>query len=242
MKTICITGANRGLGLELARQYLENGFRVIATCRLPESADELKKLQQKHDEHLLIHALDVCSQHSITQFAQTVDTPIDILINNAGIPAGTRGQFNFPPVDALSVEQTENMISRWQQVLHTNTIAPLMLSMALLKNLEKGKEKKIVIISSRMGSIEDNDTGKSYLYRSSKAAVNAVAKSLSLDMAEKGICVGLLHPGWVKTDMGGTDADISAQVSVTGMRVVIEELNCNTPIKLYRYDGGILPW
>ena len=236
--TICITGASRGIGLEFCKQYLEQGARVIATCRHPGGSAGLAALQEQYGSSLSVHPLDVCAPESVRDFAAALkDTPLDILINNAGV-YGPSGQFTFPAARALD----EDVIHQWQDVLQTNTIAPLAVTTSLLGNVQAGAQKKVVIISSRMGSIEDNNSGKSYIYRSSKAAVNAVAKSLSLDLAGDSIAVVLLHPGWVRTGMGGENAPLNPPESVSGMRGVIEQATAADPCRLLSYNGDVIPW
>jgi NAD(P)-dependent dehydrogenase (short-subunit alcohol dehydrogenase family) len=230
MATILITGTNRGIGLEFTKQYLARGDRVIATCRDIEAADALKKLRNDHDK-LEVRQLDVSSAESILEFVQQlVDTPIDIFINNAGV-YGPRN-VKFGEVDG----------QLWASVLQVNSIAPLMLSQLLMPNLRQGKDKKMVYLTSKMGSIDDNSGGGSYIYRSSKTALNSVVKSLAIDLAGEGFSAAVLHPGWVLTDMGGQNALIDTKTSVTGMLQVVDDLDPQSSGSFFNYDGSIIAW
>ena len=230
MATILITGTNRGIGLEFTKQYLARGDRVIATCRDIEAADALKKLRNDHDK-LEVRQLDVSSAESILEFVQQLaDTPIDIFINNAGV-YGPRN-VKFGEVDG----------QLWASVLQVNSIAPLMLSQLLMPNLRQGKDKKMVYLTSKMGSIDDNSGGGSYIYLSSKTALNSVVKSLAIDLAGEGFSAAVLHPGWVLTDMGGQNALIDTKTSVTGMLQVVDDLDPQSSGSFFNYDGSIIAW
>ena len=226
MPTVLITGANRGIGLEFARQYAEAGYRVHAACRAPGSADTLASL----GERVTLHALDVTDHAGIEALAAGLENEaIDIVINNAGIYGEAQ---EFGKIDYAA----------WQEVMRVNTLAPLKMAECFLPHLEAGKMKMIASITSRMGSIADNNTGGVYIYRSSKAALNAAARSLALDLAPRGITVIVFHPGWVKTDMGGPSALIDAETSVGGMRAVIEGAGPKATGRFFAYDGAEVPW
>ena len=234
MATILITGTNRGIGLEFTKQCLARGDRVIATCRDIEAADGLKQLSSSQDElgtRLEVRQLDVASPESMQEFVQQLaDTPIDIFINNAGVYGPTNVKFG--ELDAQA----------WASVVQVNSIAPLMLSQLLMPNLRKGKDKKMVYLTSKMGSIGDNSGGGSYIYRSSKTALNSAVKSLAIDLAAEGFSAALLHPGWVLTDMGGPNALIDTKTSVTGMLKVVDDLDPQTSGSFFNYDGSIIAW
>jgi len=230
MATILITGTNRGIGLEFTRQCLARGDRVIATCRNIEAADSLKQLGSNHDE-LEVRQLDVASLESMQEFVQQLaDTPIDIFINNAGVYGPPNVKFG--EVDAQI----------WASVLQVNSIAPMMLSQLLMPNLRQGTDKKMLYLTSKMGSIGDNSGGGSYIYRSSKAALNSVVKSLAIDLAVEGFSIAVLHPGWVLTDMGGPNALIDTKTSVTGMLKIIDDLDSHSSGSFFNYDGSIIAW
>ncbi|MBL7480766.1 SDR family oxidoreductase [Legionella bononiensis] len=226
MKTALITGANRGIGLEIARQLKEKGYYVIGCCRNPAKANELK---QYADE---IIQLDVTQDNDIASLQQTLkNSPIDLLVNNAGI-TGEQG------VTTGNISRT-NFID----VLNVNCISVVKISDALLPNIQASQDKNILVISSRMGSIAENDQGRSYAYRTSKAALNCAMRSFAIDVQDKGVHVMLIHPGWVKTNLGGPDALIDVQTSVTGMLNQAEkELSRSHADKLHRFDGGVIPW
>ena len=230
MATILITGTNRGIGLEFTRQFLARGDRVIATCRNIDAADELKQLGSSHDG-LEIRQLDVASTESMQEFVQQLaDTPIDIFINNAGVYGPPNVKFG----------EVDGQV--WASVLQVNSIAPLILSQLLMPNLRQGRDKKMLYLTSKMGSIDDNSGGGSYIYRSSKTALNSVVKSLAIDLAGEGFSAAVLHPGWVLTDMGGPNALIDTKTSVTGMMKVVDDLDPQSSGSFFNYDGSIIAW
>ncbi|MFM1895301.1 MAG: hypothetical protein RLZZ385_375 [Pseudomonadota bacterium] len=232
MATVLITGTNRGLGLEFVTRYLDRGDRVIATCRNLAKADQLRDQQGRHaDGQLLLLELDVASPDTFDRFARQVqDHAIDVFINNAGV-YGPR-QSGFGKVTAQD----------WLPVLMVNSVAPLLLTQVLIDSLRNGQGKKLVYITSKMGSIDDNTGGGSYIYRSSKTALNQVVRSLSVDLAGEGFTVAVLHPGWVLTDMGGPNALIDTHTSVQGMMAVIDSLGPTTNGRFFNYDGREIPW
>jgi NAD(P)-dependent dehydrogenase (short-subunit alcohol dehydrogenase family) len=226
MPTILITGANRGLGLEFARQYAADGWRVIATCRDPARAGDLKALPSVE-----VHALDVADMAAGAALAKTLDgTPVDLLLNNAGV-YGPKGQ-------ALGNLDAE----AWLDVLRINSVAPLKLAEAFLPHLRAGKGKTAAFVTSLMGSIADNTSGQYYAYRSSKAALNAAVKSFAVDTASDGLIAVLLHPGWVQTDMGGPNAPVTPRDSISGMRKVLARVTQKDSGGFFAYDGRSLPW
>ena len=227
MPTVLITGANRGLGLEFARQYAADGWRIIATCRDPLKAQGLAPLPG----NIEVHTLDVTDNTQIQALAKTLKKePIDLLLNNAGI-------YGPRPAKLGGIDY-----AAWADVMRVNAMSPLKVSECFLDHIVAGDMKKIVTISSKMGSMGDNDAGGSYIYRSSKAALNAVMKCLSIDLKPRGISVAVMHPGWVRTDMGGPTGLIDADESVTGMRQVIDGLNLQKTGHFYNYDGTEIPW
>ncbi len=232
MKTVLITGANRGIGLEFARQYAGDGWRVLACARNPSDSDALNQLAIQFQDHVQVHALDVADHARIEQLSHELSAEkIDVLVNNAGVyPASHGGSFHQIDYDA------------WAYAFEVNAMAPLKMADAFYHQIARSDTKKIVTISSKMGSVSDNTSGGSYVYRSSKSAVNIVMKSLSIDLESKGVIVALLHPGWVRTEMGGPNALISAEKSVTGMRQVIADLIHTDSGKFFAYDGQIIPW
>ena len=230
MATILVTGANRGLGIEFVEQYLNEGNDVIATYRNENSSMDLIEMSNERSNLKLLQ-LDVSSNKSLNSFAENLgDSPIDIFINNAGV-YGPRNS-SFGNVDE------EN----WIPAIKINAIAPILLTQLIIKNIRSGADKKLIYITSKMGSIDDNKGGGVYVYRSSKTALNAVVKSLSVDLENEGMTVALIHPGWVKTDMGGPNALIDKETSVRGMTEVISNLDISSTGNFYNYDGLIIPW
>jgi len=232
VNTVLITGANRGIGLEFCRQYAAQGRRVLACSRYPEKSDELNKLASLNPELIKVYALDVADHVEIDRLAQVLaDESIDMLINNAGI---------YPDSDKSGFGHTD--YAEWIQAFRINTMAPLKMAETFAAQIARGRKKIIVTITSKMGSITDNSGGGSYLYRSSKAAVNMVVKSLAIDLKPFGIIAVVFHPGWVKTDMGGPNAMISPEQSVSGIRKVIGGLVPADSGKFFGYDGQTIPW
>lgn len=227
MPTVLITGANRGLGLEFARQYGAGGWRVIATCRDPAKAETLSA----SEGDIRIEALDVDDGASVDSLADKLKgESIDVLINNAGV-YGPRG------LTARTMDY-----EAWGQALRTNTMSPFRVSAAFTPQVVKSQQKVIATISSRLGSMGENQDGRRYIYRSSKAALNAVMKGLAIDLAGDGIRMVLLHPGWVSTDLGGPNAPVKADESVAGMRRVIAGLKEDETGVFVAYDGAALSW
>lgn len=230
MASILITGANRGIGLEFARSFADDGWHVHACCRKPGKAEELKELAGGTVGAVTLHKLDVTNGLKVASLARALaDEPLDILINNAGV-IGPKTSFGETDYD------------HWLPVFATNVLAPMRMAERFVKHLEHGERKLIVNISSILGSVGDNTGGGMYAYRSSKAALNAVVKSLSVDLGPRGICAVAFHPGWVRTDMGGPDAAIAPTESVKGMRAVIDKLGPADTGKFFSYDGSIVPW
>lgn len=226
--TVFITGANRGIGLSLTQLYLANGWQVHATTRNLASSDELVTLSDQHSS-LTLHELDVTDYQQVSKLAHDLPV-IDLLINNAGY-YGPKGS-GFGNTD----------VEEWRKVFEINTIAPLKLVEAFYPLIRQSQMKKIACISSKVGSMTENTSGGGYIYRSSKAALNSVVKSLSNDLADQGFTVLALHPGWVLTDMGGPNALIDADTSAKGLSKVIEQSTQSNSGQFINYDGTELPW
>ena len=220
MKNVVITGANRGIGLELARHYRAEGWRVTGVCR--ESSPELEGTAAQ-----IINGIDVTSKESIDRLVGTLrGQTIDLLINNAGLMLNeTLGSLDF---DSLRLQ------------MEINAFAPLRICEALLPNLPAGS--KIANLTSRMGSIADNDSGGRYGYRASKAAFNALGRSLAIDLKERNIAVAQLHPGFVKTRMVNFGGIITPEESVVGLAERIEALNLENSGSFWHSNGEELPW
>ncbi len=231
MPSTLITGANRGLGFEFARQYLADGWQVYAACRDPASASELRRLAEDSDDKLRILAMDVTDPASIRAAATELDgQAIDLLLNNAGI-IGPRGQ----TIGNIDYEA-------WAEVLAVNTMGPMRVSEAFVEHVASSDRKLIVTLTSGMGSIADNTSGGSIVYRSSKAAVNMVMRSLAIDLAPRGITCVVVNPGWVRTDMGGPNASLEPSESISALRRLIATFGPEQSGKFFNHTGREYPW
>ncbi len=229
MQYVLITGANRGLGLELVRQYLEDGATVMATVRNPTEAHDLLDLQARTGQRLTLEPLDLLDGKAIDALAERLkDRSIDVLIHNAGYM--TRHDFGH---SAWADFETHFRI---------NSYATLRLAEAFAGHLARSTERKFATLSSLLGSLAANDSGGLYAYRASKAAANAILKSLAIDLRNRGVTVLALHPGWVRTRMGGANAPLDAPTSVAGLRQVIAKANLANSGAFLQWDGRTLPW
>nr|WP_229648835.1 SDR family oxidoreductase [Vibrio splendidus]MCC4878929.1 SDR family oxidoreductase [Vibrio splendidus] len=228
MSVIFITGANRGIGLSLTQQYLEGSHKVCATYRDANSAKELLSLAD-HNSNLTCIQLEITDYQAVSHLTSQIES-IDILINNAGY-YGPKG---------YSLGNTD--VEEWRRVFEVNTIAPLKLVETLLPLIEISDVKKIACLSSRVGSMSENTSGGGYIYRSSKAALNSVVKSLSNDLTDNGFTVLALHPGWVQTEMGGPNALIDTDTSASGLIKVIESANTEMSGHFFNFDGSEIDW
>ncbi|HTY69175.1 MAG TPA: SDR family oxidoreductase [Alphaproteobacteria bacterium] len=226
MPTVLITGAGRGLGFEFAKQYAADGWKVIATVREPAAGAKLSALGKTVEVHLA----DVTDRAAIARLAKDLrGAAIDVLICNAGI-YGPKGQ-PFGQTDYAA----------WEQVMRVNAMAPMAVVEALVDNVAASAQKRIVMMSSGLGSIARNDGGDP-IYRSSKTALNQVMRTLSAELKDRGITVVSVSPGWVKTDMGGSAAPLTADVSIMGLRKVIAGLSVKDTGRYVHYDGTENPW
>ena len=229
MANILITGANRGIGLELARQYAQRGDNVMACCRNPANADALQALA---GDNFSVHALTPTDGDSVGALAAEVaDRGVDVLINNAGTPGPAPDQQT-----ALSMD-----FDGWLETFNVNTMAPLRVLQALVPLLENSNNAKAITITSQMGALDLN-WPTMYAYCSSKAAVNKVMRMISVELAAKNIAVGLLHPGWVKTDMGGDAADITAEESAAGIIEVVDGITLDNTGCFMKWNGEPHNW
>ena len=230
MPSVLVTGANRGIGLEWCRQYADAGWRVLASCRHPDAADELDDLARRHPQ-LSIHRLDVTEAESLSNLrAELQRTAIDVLINNAGVYL------------EKYVRTEELRYDDWMRTFEVNTLGPMRVTEALLEQVAHGERRLVVNMTSHMGSIAEIEAPGDYYYRSSKAALNAAMRGLSIALKERGIGVLLLHPGWVKTRMGGWDAPLSPAESVAGMRRLVDKFGMDRSGRFFRYNDTEIPW
>ena len=220
MARVCITGANRGIGLELARQFQARGDEVIAACRRPSEA--LAGLGVR-----IIDGVDVADEAGLKRLTEGVgDLEVDVLLNNAGV---------------LSDESLDDLdLDRIRRQFEINALGPLRVTAALRRSLGAGA--KVAIITSRMGSIEDNTSGGRYGYRMSKAAVNMAGRSLAHDLKPAGVAVAILHPGFVRTEMTGNTGMVDPPESAAGLIARIDELNLENSGSFWHANGELLPW
>ena len=228
---ILVTGASRGIGLEMVRYAMNKGWDVLACCRHPQRADNLLSMAQLSNGRVSVHIVDMAELATIQALAYELrHEKIDMLINNAGVYGSDSNSFG--EVDARD----------WSETFKVNTIAPMKMSEAFIEQLSIGQHKVIACLSSKMGSMSDNTSGGSYIYRSSKAALNAVVKSMSIDLIDKGVKCVALHPGWVKTDMGGPNAEITSKESVSNMFTTLLSLKKEDSGRFIDIDGADIPW
>jgi NAD(P)-dependent dehydrogenase (short-subunit alcohol dehydrogenase family) len=229
MPSILITGANRGLGLEFAKQYASAGYRVFAAARAPQQAHELSALAAR-ERALSVHALDVADAASIGALARELSgEAIDILLNNAGVMGPKRQSFG--QIDYEGMVET----------FRINAIAPLQMAEAFVEQVARSERKMMVAITSGMGSIDDS-SGGSYAYRASKAALNMSYHNLALDLKARGIIAFVINPGWVQTDMGGARAPLPVEASIAAMRKVFDSMTLEQSGSFMNYKGGTLTW
>lgn len=228
MKTIMIIGANRGIGLESVKQYLAEGYRVLATCRQPAQAENLQALALQH-QALSIMPCNINEEASVKALAQQLDQPIDILLINAGISSDNKTLENATVDDLINL-------------FRTNAVGHFLVAKYFYPLVAKSEDKQIVSISSRMGSMADNTSGTRYAYRASKAAVNAIMRSFAHDLAEHGIHVTIYHPGWVKTDMTKFSGNLEVSEAVKRLRHTIANAKQHESGLFHSHDGTLLPW
>ena len=219
MPTVLITGANRGIGLEFARQYAADGWDVVATAR--ESSSELDAIGVR------VERLELGDLNAVASFRDRLQR-LDLLIANAGTWIPEQGE-------------TAEDGREWADMMVANCIAPYLLAKAVLPLVAQARGK-LIAITSKMGSIADNGSGGYIAYRSSKAALNAAWRSLAIDVKSDGVSAAVLHPGWVQTRMGGSQAPVSPEQSVAGMRKIIAGLAPDQSGSFFNYDGQVIPW
>ena len=236
MPSMLVTGANRGLGLEMARQFGADGWRIHACCRAPEAAPALAALAADSGGAVTVHPLDVGSAEGIAVLAEALrGTALDMLVNNAGVLGHSideRGPGAFGTLDYAA----------WERVHAINTVAPLRMAEAFVEHVAASEMKLMFFMSTHMGSIADLAEGGFYPYRSSKAALNLLVKALSIDLAPRGVRTIAVHPGWVSTDMGSSAAPVTPPESVAGIRRVVAGYGAERTGRFYQYDGKELPW
>lgn len=242
MPTVLITGAGRGLGLELTRQYAADGWQVLACARSPDKCIELQALAASANKTggIEILPLDVTDHAAVDALARRLsDRAIDVLLNSAG----TMGAGSFARQGAAFGKFGSSDFADWDNVFRLNIAAPMKMAEAFVTQVARSEQRKIVSLTSILGSMAKNSFGGLYAYRASKAGLNAVMRSMAIDLGRLHKIIAIpLHPGWVRTDMGGPRADIDAVPSVTGMRQVIAGLDAAKSGRYWMYNGEELPW
>ena len=223
MKRVVITGANRGIGLELVKQLLDSGARVYATYR-----SEMGELTSINNQNLSIHQMDVRDSAAIEELSNSIDGKIDLLINNAGVADG-----RWQSISEIDMQHA-------LEVIEINSIAPVLVTQKLLNQMSD--DSTIVMMSSLMGSISDCMSGRSYAYRASKTALNMFSIAMKNELESQGISILIMHPGWVETDMGGPHAPLSVEESVQGIIQRIEEQNLEMTGRYVQFDGTPIEW
>lgn len=232
MATVLVTGSNRGLGLEWVRQYAAEGWRVYATCRQPTEAGELKALAAR-EKGIRILRLDVTKPDEINALAvELINEPIDVLVNNAGVYLE-----KFMEVGLRKLRYED-----WEYTFQVNTLGAVRVTEALQEHVARSEKRLVVVISTHMASIADIAAPGAYYYRSTKAALNAVMEGLTHELRPKGVGVLILHPGWVRTRMGGEGTSLMPLESVRGMRSLVEKFTLAESGRFFRYDGVEMPW
>ncbi|MDG2242454.1 MAG: SDR family oxidoreductase [Rhodospirillaceae bacterium] len=238
MPTLLITGANRGLGFNLLKLYDQDGWTIHACCRNPDSATGLKAVADASSGRITLHALDVEDPSTISSLKNTLgDNPIDMLINMAGY-LGEKALTEPNGLQPFGATDFDIM----EKAYRINCIGPLRVCEALVDNVEASHKKIIINVSSIVGSIGADDFGNFYMYRPSKAALNAVTHAMALNLKDRGITVIPFHPGFTKTDMGGPTADIEIEESVTGIKAVLDQVTIADTGRYLTWEGGELAW
>ena len=231
MPSVLVTGASRGLGLEIVRYYLNQEWTVHACCRRPDSADELRRLCNQSNGLITIHELDVAQAKSIlTLGANLAESSLDVLINNAGVSIGRADKFG-----SLNY-------SNWIKMLNVNMLGPSAVSEALLKNVEKSVRKLIVFVSSDLASLSGHDGRTLYYYRTSKVGLNMLMRTMSFELQDRAITLFSYHPGWIRTDMGGDKAPVDPKESAISLARLVESAGISISGQYFNWKGENIDW
>ena len=236
MPTVFVTGANRGLGYEHVKQYAHKGWKVIACAREPESAIELQKLHAEYGDNFIIEQLDVVNHQDIDRLSRKFKSlPIDVLINNAGTtgPLGVPGAMDYQKIDSMDYKI-------WREILEVNLISPFKVATAFHDHIAHSEKRLLIMMSSDLGSVEQNTFGGFYSYRASKAALNIISKGMSVDWLD--LTVIALAPGWCKTYLGGEEAEIYPDESVNNQQEMFEKIVSNNSGMFLDRFGKEVPW
>ena len=247
MATLLITGGNRGIGLGLVRTYLEKKWNVLATCRKPETAEDLKTLGKNYSNNLTILEMDVNDQIQIDAVVQSLEkTPIDLLINNAGAVemakygSGAYEKINGVPIDDPDLRKYD--YEEWEHVLRTNVLGPARVTGSFIENLKKSDQGVVIMMTSGLASVSSTWQAGRYAYRTSKAALNMLMRSSGEWLESFGITAVAISPGWTRTDMGGPNASNSIEQASVGVYQVIKGISSKDAGKFLNFDGTALPW
>lgn len=236
MPTVFVTGANRGLGFEHVKQYAEKGWEIIACSRNPEKSKDLLELSEKFPENIIIERLDVSNFEAVSDLSQKYSKkPIDILINNAGTlgPKGVPEAMGYQNIDHMDFEI-------WRDILEVNLLAPFKVATAFHDQIAMSERKILIMMSSDLGSVQQNNFGGLYSYRASKAGLNILSKGMSIDWDD--ITVIALAPGWCKTYLGGEEAEIEPDISVAEQQLMFESIKPDDSGKFLDRFGNEVPW
>jgi NAD(P)-dependent dehydrogenase (short-subunit alcohol dehydrogenase family) len=230
MSTVLVTGANRGIGLALTMAYAQRGDNVLARCREPKAAVQLQALAQSHGVTML--ELRVDDAESVASLARQLSSAtIDVLINNAGVSGG--------PLESQTATAVD--FGAWAHAFAVNTMGPVRVMHALLPQLQRATSPKVVSITSQLGALS-LDLTLAYGYSATKAALNKFMRLAAIDLKSHGIAIGVIHPGWVSTDMGGPGAEITPRTSAAGIVKVVDELTLDTTGRFWKWNGGLHDW
>jgi NAD(P)-dependent dehydrogenase (short-subunit alcohol dehydrogenase family) len=228
--TALITGASQGIGLELTRQYAFDQWRVFAACRKPEAANSLSDLASRYPREIKICRMDVAEDGEIADLGHALaEESIDLIISNAGWGDG------MPHLSDLTY-------AAWERSMRVNAFAFIKIAQVFSPHLTRGQRKLLIAVGSQMGSIAENVSGGRYAYRASKAALNMIVRNLAIDLRHRGIISVSLHPGWVRTRMGGPSAPLAVDESAAALRKIINGLTLNESGKFLSYEGREIPW
>ena len=232
MPTVLVTGSNRGIGLEWVRQYATEGWCVYATCRQPSEAQELQELAVR-EKGISIYRMDVTKPDEINAVAvELMKESIDLLVNNAGVYLE-----KFMEIGLRRIRYED-----WEYAFRVNTLGAVRVTEAFQEHVARSEKRLVAVVSTHMASITDIVAPGAYYYRSTKAALNAVMEGLTHELRPKGIGVLILHPGWVRTRMGGEGTSLMPPESVRGMRSLVEKFTLEDSGRFYRHDGVVMPW
>ncbi len=227
-----ITGSNRGLGVEWVRQYAQDGWRVYATCRHPAEAKDLNDLAESQ-QSITVHRMDLTSQDDITSVSvELLHEAVDVLINNAGVYLEKYRDIGLRSIDCED----------WEYTFRVNTLGAIRVTGSFIEHIARSRRKLVVVISTHMASIADITAPGDYYYRSTKAALNAAMEGITQELRPRGIGLLILHPGWVKTRMGGEGTSLTPLHSVMGMRRLVDGFTPEDSGRLIKYDGEKMPW